>query len=795
MSVIALTEWKAWARSGPAPSAATQPFPAAAPGSIHTDLMGAGLLEDPLLADHELDQRWVGLVDWSMEAEFDLEPGGEGGSSVTLCFDGVDTFARILLNDTEVARVENMHRRHRLDIADAVQQGRNRVRVDFDAPLNETNRRALEQGMRPHVNDHPYNAVRKMACSFGWDWGPDTVTSGLWRPVWVEVDAGPNLEGTMVSTRRQGDSWALQVELAEDVDDWTVHLTGPGVETQATGEGRQLDVPVDGAQLWWPRGFGDQPLYTVTIEATRQGRTSRAERRIGFREVQAVQAPDELGHRFHLQVNDEPVWVRGMNWIPDDPFPHRVDEEAIRRQLAGAVDLGCNLIRVWGGGTWESDTFYQVCDELGLLVWQDALFACAFYSEEEPLRSEVEAEVRDNLVRLHHHPSLALLCGGNECESIGAERGFQDGHDFRHSWGLGYWREIIPTLASELVPQLAYIPNSPFSPRADDMPNDPAQGTMHVWDVWNSRPYEDYRTHRPRFAAEFGWQAPPAWTTLTETLEDDPLTPESPQLLIHQKAGAGQLKLQRGIVRDFGLQTDMRSWHWAAQLVQARALRVAIDWFRSLDECRGAIIWQLNDCWPVLSWAVVDSNGWRKPAYYSLQQAFSPRTATVPEPEGAWVSLSNHTTAPWEARGEVIRYAADGTELAREDIEASVPAGQVVRVPRGDDLQFSSPGEFLRLAVGDAPVAHSWASANRTDQAAPAQYEVRLDGDTVELTAQSVLQEVWLAADEVRCEVTGDQLVSLLPGEVHRWVLAENPDSVDVVRKAIRTANELVTSG
>jgi len=370
-----------------------------------------------------------------------------------------------------------------------------------------------------------------------------------------------------------------------------------------------------------------------------------------------AQHPDEAGTAHTLLVNGEPVFVRGVNWIPDDAFPHRVDRARYARRLAQVADAGVNLVRVWGGGTYEADDFYDECDERGLLVWLDFLFACACYLEEDPLHGEVVAEVRDNVTRLSPHPSLVLWNGDNENLWGFVDWEWEVRLDGR-TWGDGYYHRLLPQLLPQLLAELlaeldpgrSYVPGSPFSPAGssgDEVrhPNDAAHGLMHVWDVWNDRDYLAYREHRPRFASEFGWQGPPAWSTLRRSVSDDPLTPESPGMLVHQKAVEGQRKLERGLVRHLPVPDDMRDWRWAMSLNQARAVQTAAEHLCSLSpHCSGSIVWQLNDCWPVTSWSAVDGDGRAKPTLYALRHAHADRLLTVQPRDGgpAAVLVNDH---------------------------------------------------------------------------------------------------------------------------------------------------------
>ena len=429
--------------------------------------------------------------------------------------------------------------------------------------------------------------------------------------------------------------------------------------------------------LWWPRGYGEQPLSDLRVELLGRRRRSWTARtqRIGFRSVELDTTPDAEGTPFALRVNGKPVLVKGANWIPDDCFPHRVDRERYAtRGSPTRTEASINLLRVWGGGLFESDDFYDVCDETGVLVWQDFLFACAAYAEEEPLRGEVVAEITEAVTRLSPHPSLVVWNGNNEnlwgYEDWGWRRELGD-----LTWGRGYYLELFPRLMARLDPTRPYSPGSPWSFDERWHPNDPDHGTSHLWDVWNRLDYTAYRSSTPRFVAEFGYQGPPAWSTLTSAIHDDPLMPTSPGMRSHQKAEDGHLKLTRGLAPHLEEPAGMESWHWAMSVQQARAVAFGIEHLRSWHpRNQGMIVWQLNDCWPVTSWAMVDSGGVRKPIWHAVRHAYADRLMTIqPRDHRLALVLDNDTDQRWQTRVRLQRKSFDGLERAVSVVTVDVP--------------------------------------------------------------------------------------------------------------------------
>ncbi len=390
-----------------------------------------------------------------------------------------------------------------------------------------------------------------------------------------------------------------------------------------------------------------------------------AEHRIGFRTVTVDTSPDDTGSAFTFVVNGTPVFVRGANWIPDDCFPTRLSRDRVSTRIDQAMGANLNLLRVWGGGLYESDEFYELCDEKGVLVWQDFLFACAAYPEEEPLRGEVIAEARDNVTRLMPHASLAIWNGCNENIWGYRDWGWEEAVGDR-TWGLGYYLDILPAIVAEVDPGRFYYPGSPYSGTMAIHPNADDHGLRHIWDVWNDRDYTVYAHYTPRFVAEFGYQAPPTTATVYRWITERPLTPNSPGMLHHQKAVDGNLKLERGAANHLPGTADFDDWLYLMQVQQAEAVRFGIEHFRShRGRCMGTVVWQLNDCWPVTSWAAVDGDGRRKLLWYALRDACAPHLLTVQPRDGALQVFGiNDSTASWRGDVTVERMRFDGTVLA-----------------------------------------------------------------------------------------------------------------------------------
>jgi beta-mannosidase len=801
----------------------TGEFTAAVPGSVHIDLLAAGVIPDPFLDAGEAALTWLFDLDWRYRTVLDAAPPANG-ERIDLVFDGLDTIATVTVGGTEIGRTFNMHRSYRFDVTSLTAQGHAELAVDLASATDFAERERDRLGNRPAAYSAPFNFVRKMACSFGWDWGPDLRTAGIWKRVRVErwhiarlaqvrpligVDAGGTGQVEItVELERTGIPQRL-----------TVTASVLGASASATVEADQdrttLRLAVPDAPLWWPVGYGDQPLAELVVDLSQPGEREPLDswsRRIGFRTVQLDRSADGHGTRFTIAVNGRPVFVKGANWIPDDHFLTRVGRERLGRRLDQAVQANLNLLRVWGGGVYESEDFYELCDERGLLVWQDFLLACAAYPEEPPLWQEIEAEARENVVRLMPHPALVLWNGGNENVWGHEDWGWKEKLDGL-SWGGRYASELLRDVVAELDPSRPYSDNSPYSPGfpVDQVhPNDPDHGTHHQWEVWNRVDYAQYRSEIPRFCSEFGFQAPPTWSTLTDwvhaqdggPLTDAPDPRNDPVFLLHQKAEDGNGKLERGLAGHVAVPTDFVDWHWATQLNQARAVTYAIEHYRSWSpRTAGAIVWQLNDCWPVTSWAAIDFEERPKPVWYALQRAFAPRLLAILERDGELVVVAaNDTDQPWTGELALRRETLDGRPLVRSVVAVDVRPRDVALI--GLQPELRTPGdpaaELLVGRLGDVQVVHPFAEDVGLDldpQPLDTKVNATRTGYDVSVTARSFARDVTLLVDRLDPAATVDRaLVSLPAGETVTFTVTSQVTGLSgrlAGPPVLRSANDL----
>lgn len=825
--------WTFTATAGDLPDALAERLraglPATVPGTSHTHLLDAGLIPDPYLDDNEQRLAWMKRAAWAYDRTLDESPADED-ERVDLVLEGVDTVATVLLDGDVVLRSANMHRTYRVDVRDRVGHGPSRLRVEIASALEHAEREAERLGARPLAYPQPFNMVRKMACSFGWDWGPDLQTAGLWKPVLVHRWRVARLASVRPLVRVEPDGTGT-VEVVADVERsglpggdvaLAVRARVAGVEAvgvvPAGASRTHVHLEVPHAPLWWPVGHGSQPLHDLVVElhvldadaSAPHGRGPALgtwQRRIGFRTVELDTEPDDHGSAFTLRVNGRPVFVKGANWIPDDHLLTRLTRDRYATAVDHALGAHLNLLRVWGGGIYESDDFYELCDERGLLVWQDALLACAAYPEEEPLAGEIEAELREHVARLTPHPSLVLWNGGNENLWGFLDWGWRDELDGR-TWGLRYATELLPAVVAELDPTRPWCPNSPCAPGAalDEVhPNDPDHGSHHQWEVWNRIDYTAYRDEVPRFCSEFGFQGPPAWATLARAVRDDDGTvagKEHPTFLLHQKAEDGNGKLDRGMAPHVGVPEDFTDWLWAAQLNQARAIRFAVEHYRSWwPVTAGAIVWQLNDCWPVTSWAAVDGDGRRKPLWFAMRAAFAQRTVTVQPRDGReTLVVANDTANLWQGVARLERQHLDGTVRASADLPLTVGAWSTGSFALPADLRVPADPreEVLVVRLDHARAVHCWVEdvdLALDPEPVVARVQPVAGGYDVEVTATTLAKDVTLLVDRLDPDARVDDALVTLPAGARTTFRVSTTQPLDVaalVRSPVlRTANDL----
>jgi beta-mannosidase len=618
-------------------------IPATVPGCVHTDLLAAGEIEDPFFRDNEERLQWIGEAAWIYEAAFTAEDLADA-PAVRLRCEGLDTLATVAVNGVEVGRADNMFRAWEFDVRRALKPGRNRIRVRFDSAVRHLARRQTERHLPGWSARHEPEGrawLRKEPCNFGWDWGPVLVTAGIWRPIGlVGFDTARLADVHVRQDHGQRGTVGLDVAVTTEVLDPAAPLeavvrvaykggTIAGERVALKDGAGRARLTIKNPQLWWPNGMGEQPLYEVTVELLSQRRPlDHASRRIGLRTLRLDRRADKWGESFQFVVNGVPFFAKGANWIPADALLTRMTRVEYARLIKAAAMANMNMLRCWGGGIYENDAFYDLCDEYGLCVWQDFMFACSAYPTfDEAWMANVKAEAEQNVRRLRHHACLALWCGNNELEQglVG------DAWTERQMSWADYGKlfdVLLPEVTGRLDPDRDYWPCSPHTPPPGERKNhnDPDRGDAHLWSVWHGRqPFEWYRTTLHRFCSEFGFQSFPEPRMVAGYTAPEDRNVTSYVMEKHQRSGIGNTVIVQYMLDWYRMPVGFANALWLSQIQQGMAIKYAVEhWRRNRPRCMGALYWQLNDCWPVASWASIDYAGRWKALHYLARRFFAP---------------------------------------------------------------------------------------------------------------------------------------------------------------------------
>jgi len=660
------------------------------PGTVHTDLMAPGIIPDPYYRMQENDVQWVDTCAWEYRKEFKLPAEWKNFRTVELIAKGLDTFTTMTLNNTVIAETDNMFIEHRIDIKEYLRKGKNTLSIVFHSPVERA--KALEsQYGRLFVDIEPWRAyARKAQYSFGWDWGPKLTTSGIWRSMYIEGRNDARLRDPFVKTISIDDDHAIvecTVAAEKERDKtYTINIIISGDERVIEQSHRfgndeavlRIDIPQP--RLWWPNGWGEAYLYNAVFQLLdEEGAVMHTlETDFGIRTVRLLREKDEAGESFIFEINGRKIFSKGANWIPADNFITRIPDEKYERLLRLAADAHMNTIRVWGGGIYEQNIFYDLCDRLGLMVWQDFMFACGEYPEHPDFISGVETEAVQNIKRLRNHPSVVLWCGNNECEYLYCNK--NPGCNPDDMKGAVLFRDVLKKVCEQTDDTRPYWRSSPFG---TGHPNDVSNGNHHQWEVWsNWKDYRQYEHTRPRFVTEFGFQGPANRATFEEVTIEADRHIQSKVMEHHNKQVEGTERLYKFQSSHYKVPEDFQTFIYHGQLVQAEALKFAIEnWRRSKFITAGAIYWQLNDCWPVSSWSVIDSSLRPKAAYYYSKRFFAPVLVSFYEAgEKIEVWVTNDTTVDIRGRIELTVRTFDGARQSTDMIDVVVPQNSSICV-------------------------------------------------------------------------------------------------------------------
>ncbi len=659
-------------------------LPAHVPGGVHTDLMALDLIPDPFVADNEKRVMWVAESDWVYRRVFTVETALWPEQHISLVCDGLDTLAEVTLNGHRLGETDNMFRRYSWEVKSLLREGENELVIFFRSPVKYVTAKLAERplhGVSQAIPGGPY--LRKAPCQFGWDWGPQLPPIGIWKEIRLEGHSTARFED--VHLRQMHKDGTVTVTVKAALERWSavtfkllLRVTAPDGSVQTattvvTDEAPTVALQIANPQLWWPNGYGTQPLYQVEVLLlTEDTVCDTAHFQIGLRTLELRREPDVWGESFTFVVNGVPIFAKGSNWIPTDSFPTRITEVFLERLIRDAALTHQNMLRVWGGGFYEEDRFYDLCDKYGILVWQDCIYACSIYPMwDEAFIENTRLETVQNVRRLRHRASLALWCGNNEMEAGWVFWGWNRPElaDLKADYDR-FFHKLLPTWIAAEDPDHAYWPSSPSTGIPFQPPHGQERGDAHYWDVWHGgKPFAAYRSQYPRFMSEFGFQALPTLPTIRTYADEADWNMTSYVMEHHQRSASGNGKMIAHMADHYRMPKDFPSLVYLSQLLQAEGIRFGVEhWRRNRERVSGTLYWQLNDCWPVASWSSLDYFGRWKLLHYAAKRFYAPVLFSI-EDNGTCMGLyvTSDVRVPWEG---VVRWSlqtVDGTIIASGD--------------------------------------------------------------------------------------------------------------------------------
>jgi beta-mannosidase len=800
-------------------------LPATVPGDVHLDLLANKKISDPFYRDNESKLQWIEQESWEYRLSFEVAPALLARANVDLVFDGLDAAAQVYVNDTQVLSADNSFRIWRVPVKGRLRAGKNLLRVVFPSPIKAAQEAAASDLFRLHSKTEDKTYIRKPAYEYGWDWGPRFVTSGIWKPVRIEawdnariadfairqrdvskevahLDAEVEVEAAAATTTRITVSyWGSGDPLAE-----IVPTVSASVSLHAGHNVIDLPIEIQKPKLWYPAGYGEQPLYYFTVKLFDGG--EKVDKRTvgtGLRSIVLHRELDKWGRSFEFIVNGIPVFAKGADVIPFDSFPNRVTTANYRRILQSARDANMNMIRHWGGGYYETDEFYSICDELGIMVWQDFMFGNDWQPGTYAFKLNIEAEAEDQVRRLRNHPSIVLWCGNNETESAfgwGVRPSLPP--DIRLFMWQDYLTEfsgILPRVVARLNPETPYWPSSP-SADYEALSDQYQSGDHHDWSVWHGRvPFSEYEKHHWRFVTEYGFQSFPEMRTVESfTQPEDRTGIFTPVMLAHQKNNEGNSLIQDYTAKDYPAPKDFASFLYVSQVVQAEGIKIGAEHFRRLrPETMGSIFWQLNDCWPVASWSSIDYYGRWKALQYYARRFYAPLLVSPHVEDGAlkvYIVSDKVKAEPASLRVRLMDF--DGKVLLEESQKVQVapltskvyldwPLKKLADAGAQDTSRVFAVAE---LTAGGEHISRNivYLAPVRGVHLKPAQLTVEATGAKdsykIRITSPVLARSVYLSFGDLDVQLS-DNYFDLLPGETAE-IKASSAASLEALKAQLK---------
>jgi beta-mannosidase len=806
----------------------TEWLTATVPGTVHTDLLANKIIPDPFYRNNEKDLQWIDKADWEYKTQFKAGASLLANDKVELKFDGLDTYADVWLNGQLVLQADNMFRSWKIEVKDKLKIGSNELKIYFHSPINKV--MAAYNSLRYTVpvsnNDQAEKRVsvftRKAGYHYGWDWGPRFVTSGIWRPITLTGWSKAAIEDVFIKQR------SLTTQSARLEAHLEVNAVADGVQTLEvyTEQDKHLlikkqvllykgknnlNIPfnLDHPELWWPNGMGKQKLYTFSVQLKDAAGKRIAQKQVkrGLREIELVQESDNKGRSFYFKVNDRPVFMKGANYIPQDNFLTRITRERYGHILNSAVASNMNMLRVWGGGVYQDDLFYELCDEKGILIWQDFMFACALLPPFENLKQNIYQEAVENIKRLRNHPAIALWCGNNEVVQF-----FNSGFwgQVKQTWTdpadsaalFDTYKDIFHHILPAAVK--AYDEDKPYwssSPAADnfsmDFVPDRKTGDMHYWGVWGGKDkIEAYNNNVPRFMSEYGFQSFPSIETVKQFADTTDYAISSAVMTSHQRSNRGNAGILEYMKDWFTIPVDFSKFLYVGQLLQAEAIKMAMEAHRRAKPfCMGSLFWQIDDCWPAASWSSIDYFGRWKALQYQAKRSFAPVIlSTIEENDSIYIHVVSDSLNNIEGELAISLLNFEGKVLKLLNKKVSISANESKRVFTISLKELVGNNDLKQIvwsAVlnnGSKQLAeNNYYFSKPKDLALPAatiSYDIKKQGGIymVTLSATHLARYVKLAVGDENI-VFSDNYFDLLPGKPKQITFSSRL-SLDQVKQA-----------
>jgi len=814
--------WEFRQRIGRVDAVQGQWHPAEVPGVVHTDLLRNKLIPDPFFRSNESALQWIENADWEYRSTFQATPEALKHSHVDLVFEGLDGPAEVYLNDKLILAANNMFREWRVEVKSQLKTGANQLLVVFPSPIMKARKIAAGDFWRQQTQTPEKSYLRKAAYEYGWDWGPRFVLSGIWRPVKLDVwdDAKiSNLHVRQLDINSEIAHTVAETEITsaqKSAATVTVDYEYGGKKASTSRDVElnpgvnHIDLPIDIAhpELWYPNGYGRQAVYTYHTQLKTGGRVQDDQTvRTGLRSLVLRRDLDQWGRSFELVVNGIPVFAKGADVIPFDSFPTRVTTAQYRRVLESAKAANMNMIRHWGGGYYETDEFYALCDELGIMIWQDFMFGNEWQPGTYDFKQNVAQEAEYQIKRLRDHPSIVVWCGNNETEAswewhrditykLSADTARRMWQDY-----LTLFSGVLASAVERFAPETPYWPSSPSADYEDTSENHQS-GDMHNWSVWHGMlPFRDYEKSIPRFMTEYGFQSFPEMRTVESfTLPEDRTGILTPVMLAHQKNTSGNAKIHEYMLRDYPEPKDFASFLYASQVLQAEGIKIGTEHLRrNRPRTMGAIYWQLNDCWPVASWSSIDYYGrWKALQYYARRFYNDLLVSPHQENGGLAVYVVSDKTTPvaGELRLRVMTFDGNVLIEKKENVQVAALSSKIyLQLPIEESLIAKGIDPAKVAVATDLRVAGSVVSSNLIYLAptveihlppAPLKTELTKSGDSYRLRVSSpvLARSVYISFGEVDAEAS-DNYFDLLPGQSME-IAIKTPASEDALRTGLK---------